>query len=156
MILLDRMLVGVIKFDFDTLATAVDSELNDDTALREELLAAQMKVELGEMSQEEVTELEDRVLTRIREIREARGQPMGAIEFGGGGSSEEGSQSWSGADIAGITADFVADDFHEPEEAEAPALPEPNVVVEAAVAEPKTKRAPKGRNKVAPRKRKRP
>ena len=50
MFLLDTLLIGGIRFVLDKVAAAVDTELNDDTALREQLLAAQMRVELGEMS----------------------------------------------------------------------------------------------------------
>ena len=50
MFILDSMLIGGLRFVFDKIAAAVDTELNDDTALREQLLAAQMRVELGEMS----------------------------------------------------------------------------------------------------------
>ena len=70
MLIIDRMLVGGIKFVLGKIAAAVDSELNDDSKLREELLAAQMRLELGELSAEEFTALERDVLARLREIRE--------------------------------------------------------------------------------------
>jgi hypothetical protein len=69
-IILDSLLIGGIKFVLEKLATAVDTELNDDTALREQLLAAQMRLELGEITQEEFTALEAAILARMREIRE--------------------------------------------------------------------------------------
>ena len=47
-----------MRFVLDKVAAAVESELNDDTALREALLDAQMRLELGEMSQEEFDGLE--------------------------------------------------------------------------------------------------
>ncbi|MCA1561117.1 MAG: gas vesicle protein GvpG [Acidobacteria bacterium] len=72
MFILDSVLIGGLRFVFDKLAAAVDSELNDDAALREQLLEAQMRVELGEMSDEEFAALEARILARIREIRERR------------------------------------------------------------------------------------
>jgi hypothetical protein len=72
MFLLDTMLIGGIRFVLDKLAAAVDTELNDDTALREQLLAAQMRLELGEMSQQEFEELEADILARLREIRDRR------------------------------------------------------------------------------------
>lgn len=72
MFLLDSMLIGGLRFVFDKIAAAVDTELNDDTALREQLLAAQMRVELGEMSQAEFASLEEDILIRLREIRERR------------------------------------------------------------------------------------
>ena len=53
MIILDTLLLGGIKFVLGKIAAAVDAELNDDTALKEELLAAQMRLEMGELSEEE-------------------------------------------------------------------------------------------------------
>ena len=70
MIVLDRMLVGGIKFVLGKIAAAVDSELNDDSRLREELLAAQMRLELGEIDEKEFRALEADLLARLREIRE--------------------------------------------------------------------------------------
>ena len=72
MFILDSMLVGGLRFVFDKIAAAVDTELNDDTALREQLLAAQMRMELGELSQAEFDELEAEILARLREIRDRR------------------------------------------------------------------------------------
>ena len=45
MIIIDRLLVGGIRFVLDKLVEAAEAETNDDSALREELLAAQMKLE---------------------------------------------------------------------------------------------------------------
>ena len=70
MILLDSLLIGGIKFVLDKVATAVDRELHDDTALREELLAAQMRLELGEIGEDEFRAIESELLAHIREIRE--------------------------------------------------------------------------------------
>jgi hypothetical protein len=85
MIILDSLLIGGLKFVFDKIATAVDEEMNDEGSLREELLAAQMRVELGEMDEEEFAELESRILGRLREIRDAqRGESSGAVSLGGG------------------------------------------------------------------------
>ena len=70
MIVLDRMLVGGIKFVLGKIAAAVDSELNDDSHVREELLAAQMRLELGEIDEKEFRALEADLLARLREIRE--------------------------------------------------------------------------------------
>jgi hypothetical protein len=70
--LLDTLLIGSIRFVLDKVAAAVDTELNDDTALREQLLAAQMRVELGELSQEQFEALESDILARLRDIRDRR------------------------------------------------------------------------------------
>jgi hypothetical protein len=70
--ILDTVLIGSLRFVFDKIAAAVDTELNDETALRDQLLAAQMRVELGEMSREEFDVFEADILARLREIRDRR------------------------------------------------------------------------------------
>jgi hypothetical protein len=72
LIILDTLLIGGIRFVLDKVAAAVDTEMNDDTALREQLLAAQMRFELGEMTADEFGALEADILARLREIRERR------------------------------------------------------------------------------------
>jgi hypothetical protein len=69
MIILDTLLIGGFKFVLAKIADVVDAEMNDETRLREELLAAQMRLELGEVSPEEFTTLERELLARLREIR---------------------------------------------------------------------------------------
>ena len=98
MFILDTMLIGGLRFVFDKIAAAVDTELNDDTALREHLVAAQMRVELGEMSAAEFEELEADIFVRLREIRERR-QGAGAATL----SPED-------YKITGIEATFGGDD----------------------------------------------
>jgi hypothetical protein len=72
LIILDTLLIGGIRFVLDKVAAAVETEMNDDTALREQLLAAQMRVELGEMTEPEFAALEADILARLREIRDRR------------------------------------------------------------------------------------
>ena len=72
MIILDTLLVGGIKVVLGKLVAAVEAELNDDSVYREELLAAQMKLELGEITDEEFAETERQLLDAIREVRERR------------------------------------------------------------------------------------
>ncbi|HZR25237.1 MAG TPA: gas vesicle protein GvpG [Vicinamibacterales bacterium] len=60
----------------DKVVAAAEAEMNDDTALREQLLEAQMRLELGEISEEEFAETERDILAAIREIK---GQQQGAI-----------------------------------------------------------------------------
>jgi hypothetical protein len=72
MIILDSLLVGGLRFVLDKIAAAVESEMNDEGRLREELLAAQMRLELGEMDEQEFADLEADLLARLREIREER------------------------------------------------------------------------------------
>ena len=70
MIIIDTLLIGGIKFVLNKIVDAVDSQLNDDGVLREELLAAQMQLELGEISEKEFATIEADLLARLREIRE--------------------------------------------------------------------------------------
>jgi hypothetical protein len=69
-IILDTLLLGGIKFVLGKIAAAVDAELSDDTALKEELLEAQMRLEMGELSEEEFTRIEREILDAIRVVRE--------------------------------------------------------------------------------------
>lgn len=77
-LILDSLLIGGIRFVLDKVAAAVDQEMNDEGRLREELLAAQMRYELGEMSGEDLAELEEDILLRLREIREREREEAGA------------------------------------------------------------------------------
>ena len=98
MFILDTMLVGGLRFVFDKIAAAVDTEMNDDSALHEELLAAQMRLELGELSQQEFDGFEADVIARLREIRDRR--------QGAGGAS----LSPKDYKITGIEATFGGDE----------------------------------------------
>ena len=70
MLIIDSLLISGIRFVLDKIAAAVDTEMNDETVLRERLLGAQMQVELGEMTQAEFDALETDLLARLREIRQ--------------------------------------------------------------------------------------
>ena len=72
MFILDTLFIGGIKFVLRRVAEAVDAEMNDVDTLRQELLAAQMRLELGEMTEAQFAALEAEVLARMREIREAQ------------------------------------------------------------------------------------
>jgi hypothetical protein len=69
-IILDTLLLGGIKFVLGKIAAAVDAELSDDTALKEELLEAQMRLEMGELSEQEFARIEREILDAIRVVRE--------------------------------------------------------------------------------------
>jgi len=83
-IILDTLFIGGLKFVLSKIAQAVDAELDDENRLREELLAAQMQVELGELSPEEFAPLERAILARLRELRQAAGEAApGAMKVTG-------------------------------------------------------------------------
>ena len=69
MFILDTLLVGSIRFVLEKVVAAAEAEMQDDSALREQLLEAQMRLELGELTDEEFAEIERDLLARIREIK---------------------------------------------------------------------------------------
>ena len=84
--------------------------MNDDAALREQLLEAEMRRETGEISDEEFTEVETDLLARIREIRERR--------EGGSGPLTVGAQPIDMSGDARFQVEAsVTGDFYEPAEA---------------------------------------
>jgi hypothetical protein len=98
MLIIDSLIVSGVRFVLDKLAAAVETELNDDTVLRERLLDAQMRLELGELTQEEFDELESDIVARIRDIKERqRGGESAAI-------------SRKGMKVTGIEATFEGDE----------------------------------------------
>ena len=72
MFILDSLLIGSLRFVLDKVVAAAEAEMNDDSALRDQLLEAQMRLELGEITDEEFVETERVLLDAIREIRERR------------------------------------------------------------------------------------
>ena len=78
MFLIDTLLVNGISFVLDKVATIADAELNDPDRQRERLLEAQLKLETGEITDEEFAAIETDVFQRIRDIK-ARTQPQAVI-----------------------------------------------------------------------------
>jgi hypothetical protein len=69
MFILDSLLIGGLRFVLDKVVAAAEAEMNDDSALREQLLEAQMRLELGEITDREFAEIERDLLAAIREIK---------------------------------------------------------------------------------------
>jgi gas vesicle protein GvpG len=69
MFILDSLLVGGLRFVLDKVALAVDQEANDQSAIRESLLEAQMQLELGELTDAEFAAIERDLLGRLRKAR---------------------------------------------------------------------------------------
>ena len=76
MFILGSLLVGSLRFVLGKIVAAAEAEAGDDTTLREQLLEAQMELELGEISESEFEEIERDVLARMREIK---GSDQGAL-----------------------------------------------------------------------------
>jgi hypothetical protein len=78
MFILDSLLIGSLRFVLDKVVAAAEAEANDDSALRDQLLEAQMRLELGEITDNEFAEIERDVLVAIREIK---GRQQGPISM---------------------------------------------------------------------------
>jgi hypothetical protein len=78
MFILDSLLIGSLRFVLDKVVQAAEAEAQDDSALRDRLLEAQMRLELGEITDEEFADIERDVLAAIREIKRPR---QGAISM---------------------------------------------------------------------------
>jgi len=105
------MLTSFLGWVFRTVATAAEAELNDDTVLREQLLEAEMQREMGEISDEEFTEIESDLLARIREIKVRREGGSGPLSMGGATAIETTPDSTFQIEAT------VTGDFHEPSDA---------------------------------------
>jgi hypothetical protein len=80
MFILDSLMISGIRWALETALTAAEAEMNDDSVLREQLLEAEMRREMGEISDEEFRDIEADLLARIREIK-ARRDGGGPIEM---------------------------------------------------------------------------
>jgi hypothetical protein len=60
------------RFSMEKVQETVRGELTDDQRIKEELLALQMELELGEVTDEEYTAREADLMRQLREVREWR------------------------------------------------------------------------------------
>jgi hypothetical protein len=77
------MLTSFIGWVLRTVTAAAEAEMDDDVALREQLLEAEMRRESGDITDEQFDEIEADLLSRIREIRERRQGGSGPLTLGG-------------------------------------------------------------------------
>ncbi len=77
MILLDSLLWSGLRFVLGRIAQAADAEVDETEHLREQLLAARMRLELGEIGEHEYARLEKAVLRRMRQAARGRGRGRG-------------------------------------------------------------------------------
>src|SRR4051812_23845074 len=108
MFLLDTLMINGISWALKTVVTAAEAEMNDDTALREQLLAAEMQREMNEITDADFAEIERDLLARIREIKERREGGSGPLEFGAGQPIEADEDSFFQIEAS------ISGDFHEP------------------------------------------
>src|SRR5687768_5339714 len=110
MFILDSLMISGLKWVMSTVVTAAEAEMNDDSALREQLLDAEMRRELAEISDDEYQEIEADILRRIREIKERREGGSGSLTMGDQPIETTGDSKFQ------IEAS-VAGDFYEPADA---------------------------------------
>ncbi len=106
MFILDSLMISGIRWVLETTLTAAEAEMNDDSVLREQLLEAEMRREMGEISDQEFRDIEADLLTRIREIKARRDGGAGAIAMAQPLETSPDTQFQVDASISG--------DFHEP------------------------------------------
>jgi hypothetical protein len=76
MFILDSLLIGSLRFVLDKVVQAAEAEAQDDSALRDQLLEAQMRLELGEITEDEFAVIERDVIAAIREIKGGQQGPI--------------------------------------------------------------------------------
>lgn len=104
MFLLDSLLISGLRWTLDTIRTAADHEALDEGALRDRLLEAEMRRELGEIDDDAFRAVEADVLMRLRDLREQRG---GSAAFDVAGTAADRS------DAGGFTVEATIEgDFH--------------------------------------------
>ena len=108
MFLLDSLMISGIRWTLETVATAAEAEMNDDSALRDRLMEAEMRREMGAITDAEFAVIEADLLRAIREIKERRGAHSGALAFAAGQPIDAGADA-TFQDEAEISGDFHGD-----------------------------------------------
>jgi hypothetical protein len=62
------------KWTLDKVDRVVREELTDDTPIKEELMQLQLKLEMGEIDDDEYVRREGEIMQRLRQVREWREQ----------------------------------------------------------------------------------
>ena len=74
--------VGATKWSLNQVMKIVEEELTDDTTVKQDFMALQMTLELGEIDDEEYVEQEAIIMARLREVRAWR-EKLGKSVAGG-------------------------------------------------------------------------
>ena len=82
MFILDSLLIGSLRFVLDKVVQAAEAEAQDDSALRDQLLEAQMRLELGEITDDQFVEIERDVIAAIRRIKGGQQGPISMTSQG--------------------------------------------------------------------------
>lgn len=86
--------VAGIRWSLEQVQTVVETELTDDSAIKEELMELQMLLELGDIDDAEYVVREARLMDRLREVRAWRehfgmSAPGGPVRVSRGDDREE-------------------------------------------------------------------
>src|SRR3954465_9867899 len=98
-------MISGIQWALKTVVAAAEAEMNDDAALRDRLMEAEMQREAGEITDEDFAQIETDLLRAIREIKERREGGAGAFAFSTGQPVEAGEGARSSIEAEG-TGDF--------------------------------------------------
>ena len=110
MFLLDSLMISGLQWTLKTVVAAAEAEMNDDSALRERLMEAELQREMGEISDEQFAAREADLLQAIREIKERREGGSGAFGFASGQPIEaDGQGSFQ------VEAELAGDFYGEPD-----------------------------------------
>jgi hypothetical protein len=74
--------VGATRWSLNQVMKIVEEELTDDTTVKQDFMALQMKLELGEIDDAEYVEQEAIIMARLREVRAWR-EKLGKSVAGG-------------------------------------------------------------------------
>jgi hypothetical protein len=74
--------VAGIKWSLNKVLNVVEEELTDDAPVKQDLMALQMKLELGEIDDDEYVRQETEIMDRLREVRSWR-EKLGKSNPGG-------------------------------------------------------------------------
>ena len=86
--------VAGIRWSLEKVQTVVETELTDDSAIKQELMELQMLVELGDIDDAEYVAREARLMERLREVRSWREHfgmalPGGPVRVARGDTDQE-------------------------------------------------------------------
>jgi len=86
--------VAGIRWTLGKVQSVVETELTDDTPIKQELMELQMLVELGDIDDEEYKRREARLMDQLREVRTWRehfgmSAPGGPVRVARGDTAEE-------------------------------------------------------------------
>ena len=65
MFILDSLMISGIRWALETALTAAEAEMNDDSVLREQLLEAEMRREMGEITDDEFRDIEEPTIVEL-------------------------------------------------------------------------------------------